>query len=440
MNPLRAGLIYAIGNVASAAVPFLLLPLLTRVLRPSEYGHVIVFALLVTLCFPFAGFGVHSAVSVGWFSRPHKEMPDFVGTALALVLAATAAVALVVAAVLAIVPEIAADLSPVWGALAVVTSGANVIVQCRLTLWQSQQRPVSNVVLQFFASLLNVVLSLIAVLAFALGAEGRNGGIAVAAVISALCAIGLLFAAGDARLTLRRDHLRSLLLYGAPLIPHALAGALIGTADRWIVSTQLGAAVLGIYGAGAQLGLIMSVLADAFVKSYNPWLYARLASKSVDDRYCVVGAIYLCAPGFIVLGAAVGITLYLASTLLLGAQYRAAVVVLPWFMLGGAVTGVYFCVSSIYFFAGRTGLLAAATSFSAVMGLLLIWLLVPLFGIEGAAMGYAATQILLAVTALAIAMRTFDLPWREPRRALAVWTRASLPAAIQPWSVSGATD
>lgn len=432
MKVVHAGLIYAVGNVASAAVPFLLLPLLTRVLGPAEYGHVVAYALLVTLCFPFAGFGVHSAVSVNWFIRPRAEMPDFVGTALTLATITTIAVALAVALVLAVVPTVASGLSWLWGAVAAITAGANVIVQCRLMLWQSQRRPMLNVALQFLASLLNVALSLIAVLALRLGGDGRNGGVALAAIVTAICAAALLFVFGDARPALRRDYLRILILYGLPLIPHSLAGVMIATADRWIVSAQLGAVTLGIYGAGAQLGLVMSVLADAFVKSYNPWLYVRLASQGLEDRYSVVGAIYLCVPAFIVLGTIVGLALYLTSALILGAQYRAATTVLPWFMLGGAFTGVYICVSSLYFFSARTGLLAIASSVSAIGGFLLIWLLVPIFGIQGAAFGYAATQILLSVTALAIAVRTFDLPWYEPRRALAVWVQQSLSSSAQP--------
>ncbi len=421
MKVIHAGAIYAAGNVASAAIPFALLPLLTRVLAPAEFGHVVAFSLLATLCTPFAGLSIHGAVGVAWFNRPREEMPDFVGAAITVGITSLALTALTVAAVLAAAPSLASGFSPFWGAVAAATAGANILLQCRLSLWQSQQRPVANAGVQFIAAALNVGLSLIGVLVLGLGGEGRNGGIALATFLMALTAIMLLFWSREARWSLRRDDVKSLLLFGVPLIPHGLAGVVIGTADRWIVSAQLGAQTLGIYGAGAQLGMVMALLADAFIKAYTPWLYGRLASANSDDKYSIVGAIYVSIPAFLAVAAAVGVTLHLASGLLLGPQYRAATVVLPWFMLGGAFSGIYLCTTNLFFFSGRTSLLSVVTLASATAGTLLTWMLASAFGVEGAAMGYATTQGLLALLVNVVASQSFDLPWPEPRRALATW-------------------
>jgi NADH-quinone oxidoreductase subunit H len=97
MRFLHAGAIYAAANVASAAVPFLLLPLLTRVLAPADYGHIVAFALLVTLCTPFAGLSVHSAVGVAWFNKSRDEIPVFNGMATGLNAVTTAILAPIVA-------------------------------------------------------------------------------------------------------------------------------------------------------------------------------------------------------------------------------------------------------------------------------------------------------------------------------------------------------
>lgn len=428
MKFLRAGAIYAAANVASAAVPFLLLPLLTRVLSPDEYGHVVGFSLLVTLCLTLAGLNAHAALGVVWFKKPREEMPAFTGTALALAIGSTALVAGLVAVVLQRWPELAVGITPVWGALAALTAGAGVMLQCRLVLWQSQQQPVRNAMLQVSSSVLNVGLSLAAVLALGLGSSGRNGGIAAAALLMALVALVLFVRAGEVRWAPERGHMRELVGFGLPLILHTLAGVLLGTADRWTVSVHLGSHALGVYGAGAQLGMVMGILADAFVKAYGPWLYAKLASKDATDRQAAVGAIYVAMPAFFLLAAVVGVALQGASTVLLGAKYREAASVLPWFMLGGALSGLYLCTSVLFFFSARTGLLSLTTFSAAVCGALCTWLLATRFGIEGAAMGYAATQGLLALFTTVVAMKTFDLPWRHPGQALSAWRHRALPA------------
>lgn len=429
MKFLRAGAIYAAANVASAAVPFLLLPLLTRVLSPNEYGHVVGFSLLVTLCMTLAGLNAHAALGVVWFKKPREEMPAFTGTALALAVVSTALVAGLVAAVLGRWPTLAAGITPLWGAMAALTAGAGVVLQCRLVLWQSQQQPVRNAVLQVSSSALNVGLSLVAVLALGLGSDGRNGGIAAASLLMALVALVLFWRAREVRWAPERTQLRELVTFGLPLILHTLAGVLLGTADRWTVSVHLGSHALGVYGAGAQLGMVMGILADAFVKAYGPWLYAKLASKDGADHRAAVGAIYVAIPAFFVLAALVGVALQWASTLLLGAKYQEAATVLPWFMLGGAFSGVYLCTSVLFFFSARTGLLSLTTSSAAVCGALCTWQLVSRLGIDGAAMGYAVTQGLLALFTTAVAMKSFDLPWHQPGQALRVWRQRAFSAS-----------
>jgi O-antigen/teichoic acid export membrane protein len=421
MRVIRTGLIYTAGNVASAAVPFALLPLLTRVLTPAEYGLVVAFSLATMICMPLAGLSVSGAVSVAWFNRPRSELPAFTGAALVVALSSTALTATAFGLLLAMTPALAWIAAPLWAALAAVTAGMTCLLQCRLGLWQSQFRPFSYVALQIAASVLNVALSLLFVLAFKWGAEGRNIGIVSSAFLIGCLAFAMLIWSGEATLRIRHADVGVLLRYGGPLIPHVFGGVFIGTADRWIVSAQLGQDSLGIYGVGAQLGMVMAVLADAFSKAYGPWLYGRLASTDARDKYSVVGAIYISAPAVLAVAAALGAALYLASSLLLGPQYRAATVVLPWFMLGGAFNGIYLCTTNLFFFSGRTSLLSVVTVTSAVAGTLLIWVLTSGFGIEGAAMGYAATQGLLALLVNVVASQSFDLPWREPRRALATW-------------------
>ncbi len=422
MKVLRDGAIYVVANVMSAAIPFLLLPILTRAFGPDEYGLVVSFALFVTFCLTLSGCNVHIALGVIWFQQPREEIPRYVGAALVLALASMAVIASCTGIVLNVWPEFGGGLSPAWGVAAALTAGANVILQCRLVLWQSQKKALQSAALQFTASALNLGLSLVAVFLLGWGAAGRNAGIAVSAGLLACAAIYFLYAAGEVRWSMRWDQIKLLVIFGLPLIFHTLAGVLVGTADRWAISIRLGPGPLGVYGAGAQLGAVMSVLTDAFVKVYGPWMYERLASKGHVDQLCAVGAIYAMAPVFLCGAVLVWAVLHVASSFLLGARFHDAIPLLPWFTLGGAFTGVYVCTSVLYFYAGRTALLSSVTFPSAVLGAVVTWMLVARYGVMGAAMGYAITQALLALFVGAIAMKSFDLPWADGRKAIAIWS------------------
>ena len=421
MKVVQAGGIYVLANITSAAVPFLLLPVLTRVIDPAGYGHIVNFALLVTVCSAFAGLNAHAALGVLWFRRPHNQMPFFVGTGLGLVAVSTIVVACLAAVTLWNSPDFARGLSPVWGAVAAMTAGANVVSQCRLVLWQSQVKPVHSAFLQIGGSVLNVGLSLIAIFALGWGGDGRNAGIAAGALLTAFAALGSFLISREIRWAPDSAQLTTLVAFGTPLIFHTLAGVSLSTADRWIVAVEFDSHTLGVYGAAAQLGMIMAILADAFMKAYGPWLSAKLASTHSDDKYHAVGAIYIAMPAFLCVAALVGVAAFWASSVLLGPQYRAAAWLLPWFVLGGAFTGVYLCTSVLFFFSGRTGLLALVTLSSAVVGVTITWLMVATFGVSGAAAGYAITQGFLALLVTVVACKSFDLPWREVRKATTIW-------------------
>jgi O-antigen/teichoic acid export membrane protein len=430
MSFLRAGAIYAAANLVAAAVPFLLLPILTRVLGPDQYGQVVNFSLLVTVCMTLAGLNAHAALGVVWFKQPREKVPSFVGAALMLAMASTIAVAAFVAAVIWIWPNLSSGLTPVWAAMAGLTAGASVILQCRLVLWQSQGKATGSAVLQVAASIINVGLSLVAVLLLGWAGEGRNAGFFGSAMLVACIAIAQLQLSGEVKWTFQYEKVRFIFLFGLPLVFHILGGVLLATADRWIISIKLGASSLGVYGAAAQLGTAMALLADAFVKAYGPWLYARLAAKDMESKHVVIGAIYMAIPIFFLAAGMLWCALHLISDLLLGPQYRAAAHLFSWFMLGGAFSGIYVCTSVLFFFFSRTALLSAVTLSTAMLGTLFTWLLVTSFGVDGAAMGYALTQGLLAVFVSLVAIRSFDLPWGDGRKAFEIWfSRAFTKAA-----------
>lgn len=436
MSALKSGLIYVVANVASASVPLLLLPLLTRVISPDEYGQIIAFALLVTLCQCAAGLNMHAALGVIWFKRTPEEVAAYAGTALAVALASTLAVATVAFLIFSFWPDLVAGIDPTWAAIAGIAAGANVVLQSRLVLWQSQGKAINSAAMQFSTSVLNVGLSLLFVLVLSWGGMGRNAGFAGATLLMAMLGLLGFVHARELRWAPQRAHLTHLLAFGLPLVFHAFAGVLLSTADRWIISIKLDATALGVYGASAQLGMTMAIMGDSFVKAYSPWMYGRLKAETEEARLGAVGAIYAAIPLFFVLATCLGVVLIVTSSLLLGPQYRQAADYLPWFMLGGAFNGVYLSTAVLYFHNGKTARLALISFLSGLVSAGITWELISTFGIAGAAMAYAASQALLALATTFVAMKTFDLPWSHPVRALAAW-RANLPNL--PWQKRATT-
>lgn len=413
---LRSGAIYGAANVLSAAVPFLLLPVLTRALTPQQYGEVISFYLLVSVCGALAGLGLHSAVGVRWLDRVAGDPGSYTGSAIVLVLVSTFITAVLAASV---APRIGIELSRGMCALAAVVAGANVVQGMRFAVWQSHERPFPAAMLQITLAALNVGLSLTAVFVLHLGGRGRILGAAAASAIMAIVSMASLVYDRMATAPSWRD-LRALLRFGLPLTPHTLAATLLGNADRFAVASHLGSASLGVYGTATQLGSVIGVLADACTKAYSPTVYRWLSRRSSRSRLRVVAVAYLSIPVWLVLAAVMWLGFITVAPLLLGSAYRSASVLAVWFLLGGAVNAVYLNIAGLFFFTGKTEWISLASVGASLLAMLVASPAVGRFGVVGGGVTYLLSQTVLLLASFALAGRIAPMPWARPRLAMRV--------------------
>jgi O-antigen/teichoic acid export membrane protein len=411
----RSGAVYGLGNVLSAAVPFLLLPVLTRALNPQEYGEVVAFYMLVTVSAAFAGLGLHSAVAVRWLDVSKDDPRRHTATAIAVTIASTL---LTCALAAAVAPRFLDSLSPFVAALAPVVAGGLVLQGMRFAIWQARGRPVPAASLQVASALLNVMLSLTGVFVLHLGANGRIAGAALCALLISALSIHLMLRDGSAAGKPSAHDARALLRFGIPLVPHAVSGALLASADRFAVADQLGASALGVYGAASQLGLVINVLADASVKAYSPTMYRWLSTGLPRGRLKVVGVAYLSIP----LWCGVALLLWAAflaiGSLLLGDQYTSALNLSLWFLLGGAMSAIYLNVAGLFFFTGKTEWISLGSVAASLLALLVATPAVAAWGARGGALTYLLAQAALLAAAWVLSTRVQPMPWCRPRLAL----------------------
>ena len=70
---LKSSGIYTISSLVNAAIPFLLMPLLTRCLTPEDYGIVSMFSICVAIITPFVGLSMNGAVARAYYTEEGKE-------------------------------------------------------------------------------------------------------------------------------------------------------------------------------------------------------------------------------------------------------------------------------------------------------------------------------------------------------------------------------
>jgi O-antigen/teichoic acid export membrane protein len=406
----RQASVYAVSNVLNAAIPFVLLPIFTRVLSPEDYGRATMFFLVVTVLGALVGLNVHGAVSVRHFQLPGERLAEYVGACLG-VLAVSAIAVIGIVALAGTWLEQATQVPARWLLLAVIVATLNFIVTLRLTLWQAQGKAARYGALQVSNGLLNGVLSLFFVLALGMAWEGRALGQAAGTSMVAALAIFALLSSREVRLPHNLRDAKDAIAFGIPLIPHTLGSMLIVSADRFIIASLLDVAQAGVYMVALQIGMVLGLLAESFGRAFGPWLMARLRHPDPTTAIRIVRGTYLYFVAIFALAIALGLAAPLLFGTVVGEQFRDAAEVVPLIALGQAFSGAYYMVATYIFFAGKTGRLAAITLVAGGISVVATWHLVQAAGLYGAALAFVLSQAVVFLGTWWLSHRVHPMPW-----------------------------
>jgi O-antigen/teichoic acid export membrane protein len=402
--------IYAFTSAIAAAIPFLLLPVLTRVLTPEEYGKVAMFSVMVTAFGAFTGLNVHGSIAARFFGAVQLDFPRYVGACLTVCAVSTAVVFLLVLA-LGPVLETVTGLPAFWLLVAVGVAASQALVQLQLAVWQVENRVWAYGFLRVTQALLDASISLALVLAFHFAWQGRVSGIAMGAGLAAIVVLWLMFAGSRALFPTRRDYVSSAVRFGAPLIPHVLGAMLISIVDRVVITNVLDVASTGIYMVAVQVGTALGLAADSFNRAYAPWLMGALRYPQAGRNQRIVRYTYVYFVGIALVAGAIGLLAPQLLAVLVGEQFRAAAPVVLYVALGYAFSGMYFMVTNYVFYAGRTASLAAITLSCGLGNVALSYYLVTRNGVVGAAQAFACAQASLFVCTWVLAQKSHPMPW-----------------------------
>lgn len=405
--------VYLFSNILNGVIPFILLPILTRYLSPSEYGEVAMFQTLLGAVGAFVGITFVGAAGRKYYDDDisRAELAEFIGSCIQLVLIFS----VIVLSIFFLFQNQLSEwigINTEYVLWAVIVASCSVIIRIRLGQWQVQKQAIKYGVLQISQSLFNMFLSLLLVVFFLKGAEGRIDAQIIMSLIFVLVALFLLNKDGLLKLFIwRKDYLSEALRFGLPLIPHTAGAFLLTSVDRFVINQEIGLAEAGIYMVAVQLTAAIGLVFDAINKAYVPWLFEKLKTNQMKEKQKIVKLTYLWF-SLIILGVMLSFFIgpYLV-VLIAGEQYEQAGKIVGWLALGQGFQGMYLMVTNYIFFSKRTGLLSLASISSGILNLILLIVLVRIFGLEGAAIAFAFSMGIRFLLTWWIAHKRHPMPW-----------------------------
>jgi len=406
--------IFLLGNISNRAVPFLLLPVLTRYLGPADYGNLGLFQAAFSLAVVLVGASLHGHVPRVHYARAQDlgDVPGLLGNIMLFLGASVSFWTLCLVVWLALGGWTSG--LPGWVVIALPVSAAGrCILDVVGALLRCREKDLSFIAVEFLFTCAGVVLSLLLVCWAHWGWTGRAAGQMAAVLGAGSVALAYAHFSGSWRLTGDAGGRRALLRSGYPLVLNGLAGFCLNAADRFAVDHFAGKHDVGLYVLAVQLASVILIIGESINQFWLSW-FNRLASlhdHEADLRIVRATVGYAMGLAGMTFGAALlaPVAIPLIST---SAFAGAAVLVFP-LAIAAAAQSLYKLMVHYLFLHGRSSLLGWWSPAMAVVSIGSMAFLGSQFGAIGVATGCAISWSLNLVCMFFIARRIRPMPWME---------------------------
>ncbi len=407
---LRDTSIYTLSDILNKMIPFLLLPILTRYLSPEDYGIIAMFFVFTSVLGIVMTLETNTAIRVNFFKISREKLKVYILNTLLIVSVATA---LTFVGIILFQRDISSLLAlPVeWLFIGVFVTLLQFITTINLLLWQSEEDPIPLGFYQIAQTIFNLSLSLILVVAFEMGWEGRLIAVSVASVMFGLLSLYFLFRRDYLTLKLSPEAIADSLKFGIPLLPHALSIWIRTGMDRIFITTLISASATGLYTVAFQVASVISILTIALNKAYMPYLFKKLSKIDEKSRLILVKYSYLYFLVLLLLATLFSLMVPFVLEILLGKRFLVAGEYIPWIAFGFAFYGMYLMVVNYILFSKKTALLSSVTISVSLFHGVLSYFLILYHGALGAAQATAISSLILFIAVWRLSQKVYPMPW-----------------------------
>ena len=410
-NVIRDAVIYSAGGIVSGIVLFVILPFYTRLLDIEEYGvheylSIVGGLIGVTVALEVTQGLVRYVPSV---RQDLQQVRTYASTALWFTVLMHLVVVIAVALWGApIASSLLGDEGQATVLLAAVLSfgmaGVSNLIVIQL---QWELRAKASALLSVITALSSLILSILLVWALEWGLKGAFLGPVAAGLVAV--PLGLRLARGSFGLTFSSQALREMLTFSLPMVFSSVGYILSIYLDRLVIKELLTFEDVAVYGVGFRIAGMVMLLMSGLQGAVSPMIYAHHAVAETPGRVAQMLRIF--SPVALVFCG--GLSVFSPELLFVFATpaYNEAVLVIP-FLTASILLVRFYIFAPGMGLAKKTMLYASLNISMGALNLCLNYLLIPIWGIMGAA---AATLVSACVSFAAImyySQRYYPVPHR----------------------------
>lgn len=388
--------IYTIGMIVPKIGQFILLPIYTRYLTPSDYGILanvqVINSILIILC----TLALDRAIFRLYFDfKTEKEKRDYLGT---IFIGLSISVVFITGATFSLSDTIGRIYKSInfypYMSLSLIASVITTFFLVPKTAYFVKEKANVFVSLSISEFFVRNIFILIFVVLLDKGVLGYLQGQLIGNLV--LLPLFLYLAWKQINFRFIKKYFKKSLFFSAPLLPKLLTGWIMISIDRIFIERYFDTHDVGIYSLGYKIAMLIVIFSDSFYKAYNPYYFKTAANntrkkalstlKKTNTIYLLI-VILFCA--IISLFAKEGITLLFDERYY--ESYKIIAIISLSYMIGKA-TGIF---NLAIYQDKKTSFLLIVNIIGAAVNIGLNFLLIKEYGAYGAAW---ATVITYALT------------------------------------------
>lgn len=193
--------------------------------------------------------------------------------------------------------------------------------------------------------------------------------------------------------------LKSMLVIAIPLLPNFLIYWIFNSSDKVMITNMIGIGAAGIYSVGSKLGHASQLIYTAFAGGWQYFAFYTMREKNQVKSNSMIfeylGIISFIATGFICAWS------YSIYKLLFTEQYLNGYIIAPYLFLAPLLQMLFQVAGNQFLVIKKTWPNMVILLTGAIVNILINWTLIPILGIEGAAiatlLGYIVSDIICVI-------------------------------------------
>lgn len=282
----KSSAILILSNLILKGINFLLLPLYTKYLSPSELGISDTITSVTSVIFPLLVLGLDSAFSAFYFDEKNLTHRLKVFKTVEVVLLVSSIIPLIIALASNYISTILFNTNE-YGIIVGVS-----LVTVSMNLWylpfslfvRMENRMTLFAIINIVASLSMIFCNIFLLSIFQIGVYALILSSAIVQLIQ------LLFYLRFSKIKFYKSRfdktlLKHMLKYSLPLLPTVLASWVLNLSDRYILLYYCDEFSVGLYGIAARFGTAISLFANGVYMSYTTYAYGKKDDEDAQRQY-----------------------------------------------------------------------------------------------------------------------------------------------------------